>query len=380
MTVSFIDLPVELGTLILYHLLSASSRFPDSHLSPPSSPHRSYFSELLILRSVCREMNRKLFLWAPTSFIRLASISDLNLKSFEDLLGNMAYTVPLATPKTHLSPTSSLVRALLHVGSHGRILLQLDMMHARSLDCPQPRKRRPSLWWRPSGMRITLKSLFRMELSLDAAVEFVMESDPYSFRLKKHNSQWRQKEGHEWRRDSVLDHEQGDPEPHLVSGPFAISLKAFVRGTVSEAQSESDQTREYKQSLYPLERSHPLVSSHVRRLLLECTTSLESLVDGTVGMIPDLSSFDNDSEYHHEPPHWQSLTLSYSPSGMSTRIPTSNPPPIYGEGHTENTVIELVGRELPQSFTDPRSAWNSVELLSRRWSVLYAPLLSSQGL
>ena len=239
-------------------------------------------------------------------FRSVSYLSALTLDTLEDLIEQ----------KNRTAVSVVLIRVKEH---RGLVLMTIN----------PPKIHRP---WLPNQPTIKLKTRCYFKTTLELALDDIRDSDPYSFRIDR------------ILRDSVMD-----VSTQRCRETFASSLRDFVRVMQMESLTDQDvySTEEatvapYKYQLYPLSRSHPLVRMHLSDLLTHGAT-LSTLVDGTVGMMPD----DLYTDFELEPPHWQ----HYS----------------YKEGQ-----VQLVGEEMSIEFSLLKDVYAYALMIHRRWVELYA--------
>lgn len=169
-----------------------------------------------------------------------------------------------------------------------------------------------------------IKTRFVKFLDFSNAITLIIENDPYSFQVRQ------------------------KPLPDIG---FSKSLRDFLETSLktesdNEDSDSSDTSFEHnRRYLYPLKRSHLLVACHLHELLKKGAV-LKTIVDGTVGIMPD---DDYNFEYYQNP-HWQQ----------------------YSKFHDK---ILLLGEDYNMPFPNHISVSNYLGVIQTRWIELYSSLI-----
>jgi hypothetical protein len=164
-----------------------------------------------------------------------------------------------------------------------------------------------------------IKTRFVKVLNFNHAITLIIENDPYSFQVRQ------------------------KPFPDMV---FSKSLRDFLENSLNDDHDDSDCSEssfeQCKRYLYPLKRSHLLVACHLHQLLKKGAI-LKTIVDGTVGIMPD----DDYNFDFYQNPHWQQYSKS-------------------------NDKIILIGEDYNMTFPNSESVINYLGVIQTRWIELYS--------
>lgn len=167
-----------------------------------------------------------------------------------------------------------------------------------------------------------IRSKFVKFLEFKNAITLIIENDPYSFQVRQ------------------------KPFPDTA---FSKSLRSFLErksGDDSEDSDSSESSFELdRRHLYPLKRSHLLVACHLHELLKNGAI-LKTIVDGTVGIMPD----DDYNFDYYQNPHWQQYSKS-------------------------NDKIIILGEDYNMPFPNHVSAAKYLGVIQTRWIELYSCLI-----
>lgn len=169
-----------------------------------------------------------------------------------------------------------------------------------------------------------IKTRFVKSLDFKHAISLVIENDPYSFQVRQ------------------------KPFPDIG---FSKSLRDFLENSLTpesdhdDTDSSEDHFEYTRRYLYPLKRSHLLVACHLHDLLKKGAI-LKTIVDGTVGIMPD----DDYNFEFYQNPHWQQ----------------------YSKLHDK---ILLQGEDYSMPFPHPTAVINYLGVIQTRWVELYSCLI-----
>ena len=168
-----------------------------------------------------------------------------------------------------------------------------------------------------------IKTRFVKMMDFNHGLTLIIENDPYSFQVR---------------------------EKSFPDIGFSKSLRDFLKSSISpEIDIYTDTSKENfeyaRHYLYPLMRSHLVVACHLHNLLKKGAT-LKTIVDGTVGIMPD----DDYNFDFYQNPHWQ----QYSES--------------------KNKIL-LLGEDYNMPFPHPEAVINYLGVIQTRWVELYSCLI-----
>ena len=349
------------------------------------------FRDLLSLRAASKSLWQGVTQhWAPTRFLQIPHLSHLLSH------GEPQYRFTLFLESLLEQCNEEEEEALLvQVGVYGRVLVYPSKVKSlwrpkTSIKASQPSK--------PPRMSCKIKTSFTQLLELDTAVHLIQDSDPWSFHVHHPSS------SSSLVRDSVTDISRRvlTRESSKALGTFSFVMRQFMRdlelqslsnegpqvmtqqwvsrpipplspqeqdsteSTPTDREEEEDtyssqSHHHYKHRLYPLDRSHPLVTLRIQELLCQGFL-LKTMVDGMVGLLPSPIVGEDESwsaadELLDEPPHWQEFQVIDSCQGL------------------QDIQIKLFGHEFPSLHTSLDNLFRHLAMLNRRWIELYHEFL-----
>jgi hypothetical protein len=245
------------------------------------------FYDLLALRSTCSQLHKKLFSWAFPHLLQKKLVSQIDMNEFK-------------FKQSHLS------KFFIFISDYGWIFIKFQEAYD------------------DNQTQFKIKCQFKKHLPISEAVQEIIESDPYSFSLFH-------KLSHEW--DFHQDH---------FLGHYASFLRNHLK------RDEKELLHPYKYQLYPMPRKSPEMIHHIQELL-QIGLCFKTMVDGTVGMLPDLPLLD----FEHEPPHWQTFVMVKQ----------------------SQNYVELTGSDLTMTFQKRKQVQEYLKMIHRRWVELYSKFI-----